>query len=434
MEDKAHVLDEDNCIWNSVLNLVSVTAGTNSYYRLQLLEHDKKPKWWIFRAWGRIGTTIGGEKLEEFRSKNDAKSLFEHLFLDKTGNEWNKGKFSRQKHPGKHYPVDVDFGPDPVEESKALSLAGAGAGSSLPPSVKDLIRLIFDVKMMKQIMAELEIDLKKLPLGRLSKSQIKSAYSVLSELQNVIETKPVASSNYLYVDASNRFYSLIPHDFGISAPPMIDTLDAIKEKTTMLDELMQIELAYKMLSGGADSNEDPLDVHYKQLNTNIVPVEKGSDEFKLLEKYVKNTHASTHQQYKLVIQDVFRIDREGELDRFKPFQQTPNHKLLWHGSRLTNYVGILSQGLRIAPPEAPSTGYMFGKGVYFADMVSKSANYCYTSAANNTGLLLLSDVALGTEHDVLHAQSFSKAPSVSTRLFRSNSKPLFSVFYRVSIL
>ena len=31
-------------------------------------------------------------------------------------------------------------------------------------------------------------------------------------------------------------------------------------------------------------------------------------------------------------------------------------------------VGILSQGLRIAPPEAPVTGYMFGKGVYFADV------------------------------------------------------------------
>jgi hypothetical protein len=50
--------------------------------------------------------------------------------------------------------------------------------------------------------------------------------------------------------------------------------------------------------------------------------------------------------------------------------------LLWHGSRTTNYAGILSQGLRIAPPEAPVTGYMFGKGIYFADMVSKSANYC----------------------------------------------------------
>jgi len=46
---------------------------------------------------------------------------------------------------------------------------------------------------------------------------------------------------------------------------------------------------------------------------------------------------------------------------------------LWHGSRITNFVGILSQGLRIAPPEAPASGYAFGKGLYFADMFEKSA-------------------------------------------------------------
>lgn len=40
-----------------------------------------------------------------------------------------------------------------------------------------------------------------------------------------------------------------------------------------------------------------------------------------------------------------------------------------------NFLGILSQGLRIAPPEAPPTGYMFGKGVYFADMFDKSFGY-----------------------------------------------------------
>jgi len=34
-----------------------------------------------------------------------------------------------------------------------------------------------------------------------------------------------------------------------------------------------------------------------------------------------------------------------------------------------NFIGILADGLKIAPPEAPSTGYMFGKGVYFADML-----------------------------------------------------------------
>lgn len=80
---------------------------------------------------------------------------------------------------------------------------------------------------------------------------------------------------------------------------------------------------------------------------------------------------------------------------------------MWHGSRLTNYVGIISQGLRIAPPEAPVTGYMFGKGVYFADMVSKSANYCFTNKTNNTGLMLLCEVALGNCNEKFYADYYA---------------------------
>lgn len=38
---------------------------------------------------------------------------------------------------------------------------------------------------------------------------------------------------------------------------------------------------------------------------------------------------------------------------------------------------------------------MFGKGVYFADMVSKSANYCHTSQSDPMGLLMLAEVSLG---------------------------------------
>lgn len=70
-------------------------------------------------------------------------------------------------------------------------------------------------------------------------------------------------------------------------------------------------------------------------------------------------------------------------------------------------MGILSQGLRIAPPEAPVTGYMFGKGVYFADMVTKSANYCFTNQSANTGLMLLCEVALGGMNEKLHADYYA---------------------------
>ena len=65
-------------------------------------------------------------------------------------------------------------------------------------------------------------------------------------------------------------------------------------------------------------------------------------------------------------------------------------------SRLaTNFGGILSQGLRIAPPEAPVSGYMFGKGVYLADSSSKSANYCCSYNSGGHALLLLCEVELG---------------------------------------
>jgi len=93
-----------------------------------------------------------------------------------------------------------------------------------------------------------------------------------------------------------------------------------------------------------------------------------------------------------------------------PFQQLKNHQLLWHGSRTTNYAGILSQGLRIAPPEAPSTGYMFGKGIYFADMVSKSANYCNASPQQPHGFALLADVALGNMLELTEAKYIKKLP------------------------
>lgn len=55
-------------------------------------------------------------------------------------------------------------------------------------------------------------------------------------------------------------------------------------------------------------------------------------------------------------------------------------------------------------------GYMFGKGVYFADMVSKSANYCCTSASNNTGLMLLCEVALGETFDCNAANYITELP------------------------
>lgn len=66
--------------------------------------------------------------------------------------------------------------------------------------------------------------------------------------------------------------------------------------------------------------------------------------------------------------------------------------------------------MKIAPPEAPVTGYMFGKGLYFADMFSKS--YLYSNGRNfvqgESSLLLLCDVALGKMKKLYEATNVEK--------------------------
>jgi len=125
---------------------------------------------------------------------------------------------------------------------------------------------------------------------------------------------------------------------------------------------------------------------------------------------LKNSHGPTHDQYTLEIKDLFEIKRFGEEQKFYPFKQLHNRMLLWHGSRVTNFVGILSEGLKVAPPSAPVTGYMFGKGLYFADVPSKAANYCHAKADHPEGILILCEVALGNMYQVYKAKTFTKAP------------------------
>jgi poly [ADP-ribose] polymerase len=153
----------------------------------------------------------------------------------------------------------------------------------------------------------------------------------------------------------------------------------------------------------------PLDRQYTTLRADLVPVEKSDAQYKLVQKMITNTHAPTHKEYSLELVDLLSVARQGE--NFVGVEGHPN-TLLWHGSRQGNFAGIISEGLRIAPKEAPSTGFMFGKGIYFADLVTKSSNYCYPSrnkGATAEGYLLLCEVALGKRLEATAAEYFTAA-------------------------
>ena len=157
-----HILKQGKDVYNAILSQVDLARNKNSYYKLQLLKHDTKPnQYYVFRSWGRVGTTIGGTSLEKFKTKDGAIERFEELYFEKTENEWQERKKFKKK-PDCYYPVDVDYGGDEHMEKLDMDTSK----STLPKPVQDLICMIFDVQKMKEQMLEFELDLEKMPLGK----------------------------------------------------------------------------------------------------------------------------------------------------------------------------------------------------------------------------------------------------------------------------
>lgn len=395
LENIAHVFNRNGSFYTCVLGLTDIAKNKNSYYKLQVLEADPPGMgFWLFSSWGRIGTSIGDSSVETFLSADLACAKFENSYFEQTGNFWNSSGFV--KLPGKFYPIDISY--DDVRTNTDVA-------SKLTPATEELMKLLFNVPNMKRAMSEFQLDLEKMPLGKLSARQLQTAYQALKELEDTLNK---AGSKVELVGLSNKFYTLIPHNFGLAKAPIIDTTEKINQKREMVDSLMDIQNAYEMMRvSNSTQDTNSFDMYYKQLRADITTLDRASEEFQLINQYVLNTQM---HGYKIEILEVFKVKRLGEDQRYQPYKNFHNRQLLWHGSRVTNFASIISNGLKIG---AQVNGSMFGRGIYFADMISKSANYCRllnVVPQNEVALLVLCEVALGTMYELQNATNVVRLP------------------------
>jgi poly [ADP-ribose] polymerase 2/3/4 len=137
----------------------------------------------------------------------------------------------------------------------------------------------------------------------------------------------------------------------------VDNEDLLRKEVAMLDTLTDMEVANTIMRANDKAKDassvNLLDSRFKDLGLEeLKALDHKSDEHKQLQEYLINSSAEGHG-LKYRLQDIFRVERPGERERFEKSVKTikdSNRLLLWHGSRTTNFGGILSQGLRIAPP------------------------------------------------------------------------------------
>jgi poly [ADP-ribose] polymerase len=82
-------------------------------------------------------------------------------------------------------------------------------------------------------------------------------------------------------------------------------------------------------------------------------------------------------------------------------------RLLFHGSRISNWVGILSRGVLLPHIVTQGGGTrtdagMLGAGIYFGDCSSTAAQYT-TPGTQGTRMMLVCNVALGKVRQCIHA-------------------------------
>lgn len=75
-------------------------------------------------------------------------------------------------------------------------------------------------------------DVKKMPLGKLSKQQIAQGFEALEAVEAAL--KAPADSGHSLEELSSHFYTVIPHNFSHSRPPPINSPKLLQAKKDML--------------------------------------------------------------------------------------------------------------------------------------------------------------------------------------------------------
>ena len=296
-------------------------------------------------------------------------------------------------------PASANTAPTPSIKTTAL----AAPTLSLPEAVAQFVELIMSKKRMEDELSRRNVDTSKFPLGEISPACIRAAYAALSAASAVLERPAAAATDDVQrardaqaiKAATNDFLRAIPHQVarGGMAALRLDSMDAIRQKTDLVATLEQIlkRLQLDRVSGptraAPEAPGDALRRQYASLKCDLVPVARDSAAYAAIAGYLRRGWPDA------ALEAVFESSLAGQTEAFAPHRKQ-NVQLLWHGSSLANWAGILSGGLRIAPPEAPANGYNFDKGLYFADVCAKSAQYCRASSGA-PAVLCLAEVVVG---------------------------------------
>ena len=387
--------DDFEIVKKAVLQVTDLKNNNNKYYAIEQHSAEDGERHRVFTHYGRTddldnNPDAGMRESRYFDTADEAEQEYAKLIKAKTG-------------PSKGY-QEVALASSKIGSVKARGQAVVPVAapksktpSSLPPQIQELVSYVYSEAtdaLTTTVAAKITAQGIETPLGILTLGQIEKGEKILQDLYALFQAGK--ASRKQLEDGSGEFYSAIPHRLGRTrdavAAAVIDSLGGFSQKQDTL-QLMKDML---MVNGehGSVLFDSQLDQQYRALGCELTFIPHATPAYQELADYVVKSQVNS-KNVKVV--NLFTLKRPAEHAAFRT--EIGNERKLFHGSKITNWVGILSRGM-LMPKIVVSMGGnrtdagWLGNGMYFADAACGSAFYT-TAGKKMTRFMAVARVALG---------------------------------------
>ena len=368
------------------------------FFGIKLVEAGglmKGEKWHLVIQQGTVGTSKPNCKVDDFSDLREAKTEFERQFYNKTNNSWAAGPDAFRTFPYPAFNLVEDSDEEAESESDEEAELADTAGARLwNLEVQGLVKKMMGAQSLKGALHGMHVDTEKLPLQRLKRRRVHTALAQLDEIQKLLSKGDRQSGKDIekVSKMSQSVRRLVPLTDSFEGAWQIDTVPALQESTRMLEELGEVCVAASMRkrvrtqlqdakaqqAEEGESSEAPtpkkIDALYRSLRSSIEPLAPSHTAVHEIRKLVelpaqqegaetgdaRDESGRTNPLLQLQVDKVFAINCAGAEAKYAPFKRLKNRMLLWKGARESSMASILSQGLHVPAPEAPSAAYPFG--------------------------------------------------------------------------
>ncbi len=246
----------------------------------------------------------------------------------------------------------------------------------------------------------------KTPQGIIAPDQVIEAREVLNDLADLVAKQ--SWNDRTFSSQLNRYLRLIPHSLGmrrIEPRSVLPDLTAVQRENDLLDGLDTsfIDIKKTAKSTKKKGKKDDAEEEIFDVELLLVKDYKTIKRIKGLYHDTKKTHHHRNTAG-LDVKNVYKVVITKMTNAFDKYGKNLKNRMeLWHGTKMSNLLSILKQGL-IIPPSSSShcTGRMYGNGLYFSSISTKALNYAtgYWGHGGSTSryFMFLADVAMGKYH------------------------------------